>query len=127
VDPAQVPDKPIKPNRLLLLLLALPLCAVIPVGVAIAGAEIRGTVNSERALRALLPGMARVVANIPMIETVPALRKQRRMALLSILGSLTCCAAVAAFLWGGTAARVRRNRAHIFAPSNPAAKLLSQP
>lgn len=127
VDPAQVPDKPIKPNRMLLLLLALPFCGLIPAGIAVAGAELRGTVNSERALRSLLPSTARVVANIPMIQTLPGLRKQRRMALLSILGSLTCCVAVAAFLWGGTAARVRRNHVHRFVPSNPTAQLSSQP
>lgn len=127
VDPAQVPEKPIKPNRVLLLVLTLPFCGLIPAGITVAAAEVRGTVNSERTLRSVLPSSARVVANIPMIETAPGLRAQRRMALLSILGSLTCCAAVAAFLWGGTAARVRRNHAHQFVPGNPITRLSSRP
>jgi len=126
VDPAQVPEKPVKPNRLLLLAMALPFCGLVPTGIAVAGAEVRGTVNSERTLRSLLPDEARVVGHIPMIDTAIGVRKQRRMAMLSILGSLTCCLLVAAFLWGGTAAHMRRNHAHQFVPSNPNAKLLPQ-
>lgn len=126
VDPAQVPNNPIKPNRLLLMALALPLCLVIPVGITVAGAELRGTVNSERALRSLLPDSTRVVANIPVIETAIGLRSRRRMAMLSILGSLLCCIAVAAFFLGGVSAHVRRNHAHRFVPSNPSAKLSKQ-
>ena len=126
VDPAQVPEKPIKPNRLLLLAMALPLCGLIPTGLAVAASELRGTVNSERTLRSLLPDAARVVGHIPLIETPSGLRKRRRLAMMSILGSLTCCGLVAAFLWGGTAAHIRRNHAHQFTPTNPNAKLLPQ-
>jgi len=119
VDPAQVPVKPTKPNRLLLFTLAIPLCGLIPTGLVIAYAEIRGTVNSERTLRSLLPGTARIVGRIPMIETPSGVRKQRRLAMLSIVGSLLCCATLAAFLWGGNAARIRKNHAHLFNPANP--------
>jgi polysaccharide biosynthesis transport protein len=126
VDPAQVPDKPTKPNRLLLMAVALPFCLIIPAGITVAGAELRGTVNSERALRSLLPDTARVVANIPVIETAIGVRSRRRMAMLSILGSLFCCLAVAAFFLEGGAAHVHRNHAHQFVPSNPTAKLSKQ-
>ena len=125
VDPAEVPEKPIKPNRLLLLAMALPLCVLIPAGIAVGAAEIRGTVNSERILRSLAPS-ARVLGHIPLIDTPVDLRKRRRLAMLSILSSLTCCAAVALFLWGGTADHMRRNHAHRFVPTNPTAKLLPQ-
>jgi len=124
MDPAQVPQRPIKPNRLLLLALAFPFCCLIPAGISVASAEVRGTVNSERGLRSLLPESARVVGKIPMIETPSGMRKRRRLAMLSILGSLLCCVAVAAFLWGGTAAHMRRNHAHQFNPTSPSAKLL---
>jgi len=126
VEPAPVPERPIKPNRMLLLALALPLCAIIPTGIAVTASEIRGTVNSERTLRSLLPDTARVVGNIPMIETPLGMRRQRRLAMLSILGSLTCGAFVAAFLWGGTAAHMRRNHAHQIVPANPTATLVTQ-
>jgi polysaccharide biosynthesis transport protein len=127
VDPAQVPSKPTKPNRMMLFALAIPLCCIIPTGFAIAHAEIRGTIDSERTLRSLLPDAARVVGRIPMIETPLGVRKQRQLAMLSILGSVMCCAAVAAFLWGGTATRMKKNHAHQFNPANnpsPNAELL---
>jgi polysaccharide chain length determinant protein (PEP-CTERM system associated) len=124
VDPAQVPERPIKPNRLLLLAMALPFCGLFPAGMAVAAAEVRGTVNSERTLRSLLPDAAHVVGHIPMIETPLRLRKRRRFAMLSILGSLTCCAAVAAFLLGGTAAHMRRN--HQFGVPASSAKVFSR-
>lgn len=126
VDPAQVPVRPTKPNRAMLLTLIIPLCFLIPTGIAIAHAEVRGTVNTERALRSLLPESARVVGRIPVIETPSRARKQRRLALLSILGSALCCLAVIVFLWGGPADRMRRNHARRFTPSAPTANLLSQ-
>jgi len=124
VDPAQVPDEPVKPNRPLLFAVLIPICLVIPAGFVIGLEEIRGTVNSERGLRALLPNAARVMGHIPIIETPSGVRKQRRLALLSILGSIGCCIAVTAFLWGSPAARVKRNHAHQFKPSSPNAELL---
>ena len=126
VDQAQVPTRPTKPNRLLLFSLAIPLVGLIPAGIVVAHTEIRGTVNSERALRSLLPDSTRILGRIPVIETPSIVRKQRRLAMLSILGSIACCAAVAAFLWGGTAAQMRKNRAHQFNPANtrPRAELL---
>ena len=123
VDPAQVPEKPIRPNRMLLLAVALPFCLFIPTGISVSVAEMRGTVNSERMLRSVLPDAARVLGQIPMIETALGVRRQRRMAMLSILGSFLCCLLVAIFLWGGTAAHMRRNHAHQFTPANPNAKL----
>jgi len=127
VDPAQVPGNPNKPNRLLLFGLAIPVCCLLPAAFIVAQAEIRGTVNSEHALRAMLPDAARVIGRIPMIETPLGARKQRQWALLSILGSFLCFLAVAVFLWGGPAARMKQNHAHHFNPANPSpsAELLS--
>jgi polysaccharide biosynthesis transport protein len=125
VDPAQVPERPVKPNRLLLLALMLPVCILIPSAIAVAGAEFKGTVNSEQTLRSLLPEATRVVGSIPMIQTPGDMRKRRRLAMLSLLGSFTCCIIVAVFLWGGTASRIRHARAQRFTPSTtPTAKLL---
>jgi polysaccharide biosynthesis transport protein len=128
VDPAQIPGKPARPNRLLLFSLAIPLCGLIPTGIAVAFAEIRGTVNSERALRAMLPDAARIMGSIPIIETTYGIRRQRRLAMLSILGSIMCFAFVFAFLWGGAAAHMRRNHAHQFNPAtqSPSAELLQR-
>jgi succinoglycan biosynthesis transport protein ExoP len=126
VDPAQVPERPVKPNRSLLLALVLPVCLLIPTGISIASAELRGTVNSKQALRALLPDTARVLGDIPIIETPVDRRKRLRLAMLSILGSFLCCIAVASFLWGGTAAHARRKYAHHYAPVSPNAQLAPQ-
>lgn len=98
VDPAPLPEKPIKPNRILLLAMALPFCLFIPAGSAVAISEVRRTVNSGRALRSLLPVAAHVIADIPMIETPSYLRRQRRIAMVSISGSLSVVIALAAFL-----------------------------
>lgn len=99
LDPARVPDEPVKPNRLLLFAVILPLCLLLPAGTVIGVAEIRGTVNSERELPLWLPDTAQVIGQIPMIETTPTRRRQWRMAMLSIAGSAVCCASVAVFLW----------------------------
>jgi polysaccharide chain length determinant protein (PEP-CTERM system associated) len=99
LDPARVPEKPVKPNRLLLIAIVLPFCFLIPTGTAIFAGEVRGTVNSERELPLLLPNTALVIGRIPMIETPSYHRRRWRTALLSIAGSLTCCGAVAVFLW----------------------------
>jgi len=112
VDPAQVPRRPIKPNRVLLLAMTLPFCCLVPAGISVASAEMRGTINSERTLRALLPDTTRVVGKIPMIQTPSGIRRQRRWAMLSVLGALICCATAAGFLWGHRAAQMRRNLAH---------------
>ena len=127
VDPAQVPGNPTKPNRMLLFGLMIPLCCLLPSALAVALSEVQGTVNSEQSLRSLLPDTARVIGRIPMIETPLGARRQRRLALLSILGSVLCSCAVAAFLWGGPAARMKKNHAHQFNPANPSpsAELLS--
>jgi len=99
LDPARVPDKPVKPNRLLLFAVVLPFCLLIPAGTVIAVGEIRGTVGIDRELPLLLPSTAQVIGHIPMIET-PASRQRRwRMAMLSIAGSVVCCASIAVFLW----------------------------
>lgn len=119
VDPAQVPTKPLKPNRMLLLALSLPLCALLPAAVAVGANELRGTVNSERALRELIPEAARVVGHIPWIETVTSVRRRRQLAMLSILGSLVCCAGVALFISQGVAERLRPNRPHEVVSINP--------
>lgn len=126
VDPAQVPAKPNKPNRAMLFALLLPLCFVLPTGIAVAQAEFRGTVNSERALRNLLPESARVVGRIPLIETPFVVRKRRRLALLSILGSVFGCVVLMVFLLGGLPQHIRRTHAHQFVPSAPTANLLSR-
>jgi polysaccharide chain length determinant protein (PEP-CTERM system associated) len=99
LDPARVPEKPVKPNRLLLMTIALPFCFLIPAGTVIVAGEVQGTVNSERELPLLLPNAAMVIGRIPMIETPSFNRRRWRMAILSIAGSLTCCGAVALFLW----------------------------
>jgi uncharacterized protein involved in exopolysaccharide biosynthesis len=99
LDPARVPEKPVKPNRLLLIAIVLPFCFLIPAGTAIFAGEVRGTVNSERELPLLLPNTALVIGRIPIIETPSYNRRRWRTALLSIAGSLTCCGVVAVFLW----------------------------
>ena len=124
VDPAQVPDTPIKPNRLLLFATVLPFCCLLPTGVAIASSEMGGKVNSERVLRPLLPDAARVLGRIPVIDTTESHRRQRRLAMLSISGSLLCCVLVTVFLLSGTVNRFKRPD-HKFAPNNPIRETLS--
>lgn len=68
LDPAQVPERPFKPNRRFLLAGVFLLALAASAGAASAKDMLDGTLKLEREIKAALP------ANVPLLATVPELR-----------------------------------------------------
>lgn len=99
LDPARIPEKPVKPNRLLLIAILLPVCFLLPAGAVIGVDRFHGTINSERELRSLLRDAPALLCRVPFIETPEYASGQRRLARISVMGILACCVVVAAVVW----------------------------
>ena len=99
LEPATVPDKPIKPHRRMITLVMVPFCFLFSGGMVIAAEKIRGRIHTERALRLLLPDSIVVVGRIPRIKTPAHSRRELQWAIFSITTSLLCCMTVAVVVW----------------------------
>lgn len=100
LEPAMVPEKPFKPHRTRMVLILVPLCFLFSAAlVIVTDLVVRGTINSERALRALLPASVQIVGRIPDIDTPQTAKRQRKFAAIAITGSLICCLLAAFFVW----------------------------
>lgn len=99
LEPATVPDKPIKPHRKIMILAVVPLCFLFSAGAAIISERFRGSISTENKLRRLLPDSIPVVGRIPRIPTQAYIIRQRQWATFSIITSLLCCMAVAFVVW----------------------------
>lgn len=99
LEPATVPQRPIKPNRGRMVMFIVPFCFAFSAGMAVASEKVRGRISTERTLRALLPDSVVIVGRIPRIQTPAYLRRQWLWAGFSITASLLCCTAVAFFIW----------------------------
>ncbi len=99
LDPAQVSEKPVKPKRKSLLVVAGLFSLVFPCLFAVGKERLSSSITTEAELASLIPSEARIVGLIPRIET-PA---NRRRALLvnsaAAITSLLLCSATALLLW----------------------------
>lgn len=92
LDLAQVPEKPFKPKRGLMLLGAFLGALAVSLGLAYLGDMMNSTVKFERELKAILP------ANVPLLTVVPQLksasdrRSSVRFAIIAAVISLIGCA-----------------------------------
>jgi len=98
LEPATVPQKPVKPNRRLMVMAVIPLCFLFSAGTVVAREKVMGKICTERMLRSVLPASVNIVGRIPAISTPRYIEGQRVWAAVSILGLLLCCAAVSAVL-----------------------------
>ncbi len=98
IDTARIPESPIKPKRLLLIFVAIPVCFLLSVGGVLLAEGLRGNVNTESELRLLLPEGTATLGRIPVIETPMTANRELRAAAFSISASLVCIAAVVIFL-----------------------------
>lgn len=100
LEPAQTPEKPFKPHRSRIAALAVPFCFLFSAALVIAtDLLVKGTINSERALRSLLPASVRIVGRIPDIQTPQSNTRERKFAVVAITGSLICCLLAAMLVW----------------------------
>jgi polysaccharide chain length determinant protein (PEP-CTERM system associated) len=98
LDPARVPEKPIKPNRMRLTALLIPCCFLFSAGSVIAVERTRGRIHTEHELKTLLPGSVGVMGRIPLITTPGFSRRQMQFRTIAIALCLVCSAAVGLFL-----------------------------
>jgi len=99
LDPAQVPEKPVRPRRRLLLALALVASTMLPVFLALGKEALSSVVRTESELKSLLPSGVRVVGFIPRIETAADTRREWWVAAGACMASLVLCAAVVRVIW----------------------------
>jgi len=99
LEPATVPEKPIKPHRKIMVAGAVPFCFAFSAIMVIVAEKFRGKISSEATLRSLLPGSVVIVGRIPVIKTQAYSRRERTWAIFSIIASLLCCMTVATVVW----------------------------
>jgi polysaccharide chain length determinant protein (PEP-CTERM system associated) len=99
LDPARVPEQPIKPHRLLMISFMVPFCFLFSGSMAIIVQKSRGRISTERTLRSILPDSIAIVGRIPRIKTAAYVRRQQQWATFSIITSLLCCITVVFVVW----------------------------
>jgi len=99
LDPAQVPQKPVKPERKRLMVLAF----VAAMGFSIVGVLAKETlspaIKTEVELKNLIPAGVQIVGLIPRIQTAADTRRSRRMAVLASFTCIAICLALAGVIW----------------------------
>ena len=99
LDLAKAPERPFKPNRLLLMAGSLAGSFIGAMFVVTVKERWSSTINGEEELRALLPGSAVFLASIPRIETQRDQKLRIRLRAAAVAVSLMACAAVAFLVW----------------------------
>jgi len=92
LDLAQVPEKPFKPKRGLMLLGAFLGALAMSLGLAYLADMLNGTVKFERELKAMLPANVALLAVVPQLQSAADRRSSIRFAVIAIVISLIGCA-----------------------------------
>jgi succinoglycan biosynthesis transport protein ExoP len=103
LDPPNLPEKPYKPNRLLLCGAGLAVGLVLGGGLAFGKEKLGGKVYSEREIKKLVP--YEVIAEIPSIESPEELSSQRRGAWIAtaavvVIGGFILLGSAVTYLYG---------------------------
>ena len=99
LDPARVPEKPVKPRRKLLLALSTLVSLALPCFLAL-GKEIwKNSITTETELKSLIPSGVRIVGLVPRIETPANRRREFQVGAAAIVISLVLCASTAWLVW----------------------------
>jgi len=99
LDPARVPEKPVKPRRKLLLAFAALLSLVVPCVFAVGKDVWRNAITTESELKSLVPAGVRIVGLIPKIETPANQRTDFQLGVAACLVALLLCASTAWLVW----------------------------
>jgi len=99
LDPAQVPEKPIKPHRKLMFPAAFMLALVLSGGCAIARELLHPGIRSQQQLKTMLPPDVQLLCAVPEITTLPERRRKVRMAIATVTLSVLLCVIEAGVLW----------------------------
>jgi len=99
LDPARVPEKPVKPRRKLLLAFSALLSLVLPCLFALGRDVWKNAIASESELKLLIPPGVRIVGLVPRIETAGDRRRDAQMGVAAIAISLLLSASTAWLVW----------------------------
>ncbi len=99
LDPARPPERPIKPNRKMLMVGAFLASLVLSLGLVLVKETLDTTIKAERHLAGMVPDSVVMLASIPTIVTPAAIRRRRRFTAFALATSAVACLLVAAFLW----------------------------
>jgi polysaccharide chain length determinant protein (PEP-CTERM system associated) len=92
LDPAQVPERPFKPNRRLLLTGVLLLAVALSAGAASAKDRLDGSLKLELEIKALLPSHVPLLASVPRLRVAEDRRRSLQFAVLVALVTFVGCA-----------------------------------
>jgi succinoglycan biosynthesis transport protein ExoP len=92
LDKAQVPERPFKPRRRLMLIGAFIGALFLSVGLAYGKDMMNDTMKLERDLRTLLPAHIHVLTAVPMLESARDRKKSLRFAVMAVLLTVAGCA-----------------------------------
>lgn len=99
MDPAQIPQKQVKPNRKALI----PLSGMVAFGLSIllvlAKETLSPAIKTEMELKSLLPVSAKVIGLIPRIEIAADRRRDWRLAISASLVCILLCLALIGVIW----------------------------
>ena len=99
LDPAQTPEKPVKPRRKALLLLAALFSLALPCTLVIGRDMLAARISTESELKGMIPKGARIVALIPRIETVADRRGKMFIAVSAVVMCSLLCASILWLVW----------------------------
>ena len=99
LDPARTPDRPIRPNRRLLVVADVLAAFLLSVAGVLGASVLLGRIESEDQLRTLLPSKVNIIGSVPNILTIADRRRRRIFVLQTFALSVAACAAVLLFLY----------------------------
>ncbi len=99
LDAAQIPEKPVKPSRKLLIPFALMVSLGLPIIVVLGKEALDSAIKSEADLKALLPANVKVIGSISLIPNPGDARKLKRINMVSATVCVVLLAAVVQILW----------------------------
>jgi len=99
LDPAQVPERPVKPHRKLMFPAAFMLALALSAGSAIAWELLHPGIRSQQQLKTMLPQHVQLLCAVPEITTPREHRRQVRIALATVALSLVLSVVEAGVLW----------------------------
>ncbi len=99
LDVAEVPEKPIRPRRKLLILLSSSVAFGLSIFCVLAKEEFNPAVKTEMELKALLPMGARIMGLIPRIEIASDARRDRRLTISACVVCGVLCLALISVIW----------------------------
>jgi succinoglycan biosynthesis transport protein ExoP len=98
LDPAKVPEKPIKPRRIKIMAGVLLTAFLIPAGTTIALHLLSGSIKSEAEVREMLPLKIPILGTIPPITSKADLHRGRLVTVQILVVSVIACTALVIFL-----------------------------